>query len=67
MLIFHKEIHNILVEQSFASENMWMLFMSVQRVWRRTNSTPKSFNIYLSPVGVKSLDTFVINVQAAPN
>ena len=31
---------------------------------RQTNMATDSFNIYLSPVGVKSLNRFVINWQA---
>ena len=41
-----------------------MLFMCFYGAIRQTNMTTDSFNIYLSPVGVKSLNRFVINWQA---
>ena len=34
---------------------------------RQANMATDSLNIYLSPVGVKSLNRFVINWQAGPN
>ena len=61
---FNKGIHNILVERGIASENTAMLFMCFYGAIRRTNMATDSFNIYLSPVGVKSLNRFVINWQA---
>ena len=61
---FNKGIHNILVERDIASENMAMLFMCFYGAIRQTNMATDSFNIYLSPVGVKSLNRFVINWQA---
>ena len=62
---FNKGIHNILVERGIASENTAMLFMCFYGAIRQTNIFTDSFNIYLSPVGVKSLNRFVINWQAA--
>ena len=41
-----------------------MLFMCFYGAIRQTNMATDSFNIYLSPVGVKSLNRFVINWQA---
>ena len=61
---FNKGIHNILVERGIASENTAMLFMCFYGAIRQTNMATDSFNIYLSPVGVKSLNRFVINWQA---
>ena len=61
---FSKGIHNILVERGIASENMGMLFMCFYGAIRQTNMATDSFNIYVSPVGVKSLNRFVINWQA---
>ena len=61
---FNKVIHNILVERGIASENTVMLFMCFHGAIRQTNMATDSFNIYLSPVGVKSLNRFVINWQA---
>ena len=61
---FNKGIHNILVERGIASENTVMLFMCFYGAIRQTNMATDSFNIYLSPVGVKSLNRFVINWQA---
>ena len=61
---FNKGIHNILVERGMASENTAMLFMCFYGAIRQTNMATDSFNIYLSPVGVKSLNRFVINWQA---
>ena len=61
---FNKGIHNILVERGIASENTAMLFMCFYGVIRQTNMATDCFNIYLSPVGVKSLNRFVINWQA---
>ena len=61
---FNKGIHNILVERGIASENTAMLFMCFYGPIRQTNMATDSFNIYLSPVGVKSLDRFIINWQA---
>ena len=61
---FNKGIHNILVERGITSENTAMLFMRFYGAIRRTNMATDSFNIYLSPVGVESLDRFVINGQA---
>ena len=61
---FNKGIHNILVERGITSENMAMLFMCFYGAIRQSNMATDSFNIYLSPVGVKSLDRFVINWQA---
>ena len=60
---FNKGIHNILVERGI-SENTAMLFMCFYGAIRQTNMATDSFNIYLSPVGVKSLNRFVINWQA---
>ena len=48
-------VHNILVEQGIASENTAMLFMCFYGAIRQTNMATDSFNIYLSPVGAKSL------------
>ena len=61
---FNQGIHNILVERGIASENTAMLFMCFYGAIRQTNMATDSFNIYLSPVGVKSLNRFVINWQA---
>ena len=61
---FNQGIHNILVERGIASANTAMLFMCFYGAIRQTNMTTDSFNIYLSPVGVKSLNRFVINWQA---
>ena len=61
---FNQGIHNILVERGIASENTAMLFMCFYGSIRQTNMATDSFNIYLSPVGVKSLNRFVINWQA---
>ena len=61
---FNKGIHNILVERDITSENTAMLFMCFYGAIRETNMATDSFNIYLSPVGVKSLNRFVINWQA---
>ena len=61
---FNKGIHNILVERGIASENTAMLFMCFYGAIRQTNMATDSFSIYLSPVGVKSLNRFVINWQA---
>ena len=61
---FNKGIHNILVERGITSENTAMLFMCFYGAIRQSNMATDSFNIYLSPVGVKSLDRFVINWQA---
>ena len=61
---FNQGIHNILVERDIASENTAMLFMCFYGAIRQTNMATDSFNIYLSPVGVKSLNRFVINWQA---
>ena len=60
---FNKGIHNILVERGIASENTAMLFMCFYGSIRQTNMATDSFK-YLSPVGVKSLNRFVINWQA---
>ena len=60
---FNQGIHNILVERGIASENTAMLFMCFYGAIRQTNMANDSFNIYLSPVGVKSLNRFVINWQ----
>ena len=54
---FNKGIHNILVERAITSENMATGFYGA--IWQ-TNMATDSFNIYLSPVGVKSL----VNWQA---
>ena len=61
---FNKGIHNILVERGIASENTAMLFMRFYGAIRQTNMATDSSNIYLSPVGVISLNRFVINWQA---
>ena len=61
---FNQGIHNILVERGIASENTAMLFMCFYGAIRQTNMATDSFNIYLSPVGVKSLNRLVINWQA---
>ena len=61
---FNQGIHNILVERGIASENTAMLFMCFYGEIRQTNMATDSFNIYVSPVGVKSLNRFVINWQA---
>ena len=61
---FNKGIHNILVERGIASENTAILFMCFYGAIRQTNTPTGSFNIYLSPVGAKSLNRFVINWQA---
>ena len=61
---FNQGVHNILVERGIASENTAMLFMCFYGAIRQTNMATDSFNIYLSPVGVKSLNRFVINWQA---
>ena len=61
---FNKGIHTILVERGIASENTAMLFMCFYGAIRQTNMATDSCNIYLSPVGVKSLNRFVINWQA---
>ena len=61
---FNKGIHNILFERGIASENTAMLFMCFYGAIRQTNMATDSFNIYLSPVGAKSLNRFVINWQA---
>ena len=61
---FNQGIHNILVERGIASENTAMLFMCFYGAIRQTNMATDSFNIYLSPVSVKSLNRFVINWQA---
>ena len=65
---FNKGIHNILVERGIASENTAMLFMCFYGAIRLTNMATDSFNVYLSPVGVKSLNRFVIKIgKRAPN
>ena len=61
---FNKGIHNILVERGITSENTAMLFICFYGAIRQTNMATDSFNIYLSPVGVKSFDRFIINWQA---
>ena len=62
---FNKGIHSILFERGIASENTAMLFMCFYGAIRQTNMATDSFNIYVSPVGVKSLNRFVINWQAS--
>ena len=49
----------ILVERGIASENTAMLFMCLYGAIRQTNMATDSFNIYVSPVGAKSLNRFV--------
>ena len=60
---FNKGIHNILVERGIASENTAMLFMCFYGEIRQTNMATDSIKC-LSPVGVKSLNRFVIYWQA---
>ena len=61
---FNKGIHNIFIERGISSENTAMLFMCFYGAIRQTNMATDSFNIYLSPVGAKSLNRFVISWQA---
>ena len=61
---FNQGIHNILAERGIASENTAMLFKCFYGAIRQINMATDSFNIYLSPVYVKSLNRFVINWQA---
>ena len=60
---FNTEIHNILVKQGFGKQ-VHVIYVFLESRQTNTCSATDRFKIYLSPVGVKSHDTFIINVQA---
>ena len=59
-----REFTTFWLSEASLQKNTAMLFMCFYGAIRQTNMATDRFNIYLSPVGVKSLNRFVINWQA---